>query len=338
LSTIAIPDIRIALVGLGHVAVHQIAAINLTAGIRLVAACDKNPGTAQCLRDGIPFYSRVEDLLAERQADVVMISAPNREHFRLGQMVIDAGTNLVLEKPAVENRQQLNAIVRRREQSGVFLYFAMHAAFGAEVIWLRRQVEEDALRLGELRSFEARFHDPYVTHDVLTEGAASLGGSWMDSGVNALSVLGTFLEPADMRVDASRMRRSPHLDCSETEAIVSLSHRQAHGTIHTSWLTGRNHKSTRLVFEEAEVLLDHSNQQASIGSSVDQKAAFNYSGPLHRLTNHYAGVFSDLVALFSSGRSNVEFAAALHDLYFCADETRQWSLDTTAAKSDLASR
>jgi len=323
LSTTATPDIRIALVGLGHVAVHQIAAIELTAGICLAAACDKNPETAQCLRDGIPFYTCIEDLLAERQADVVMISAPNHEHFRLGEMVIDSAKNLVLEKPAVENRQQLAAIVRRSEQAGAFLYVSLHAAFGAEVMWLRRQLGEAALRLGELQSFAARFYDPYVSHDTLTEGAASLGGSWMDSGVNALSVLGSILDPADLRVEDSRMRRSAGLNCSETEARVSLSYRQAQGTIHTSWLTGRNHKSTSLVFEGAEVLLNHSDQQASIGSGSDRKTAFAYSGPLHRLTNHYVGVFSDLVAAFSSGRSNVEFAVALHDLYFCADETRQ---------------
>ncbi len=333
----AAPDIRIALVGLGHVADHQIAAIETTDGLRLVAACDRDPNSARRLSEDTSFYLCIDDLLSVGQFDIVMISTPNRDHYRLGELVIDAGKDLILEKPAVESRRQLDRIVQKSKCADIFLYFSLHAAFGAEVIWLQRQLASDKLNFGDLRCFRAYFCDPYITENDLTKGAESLGGSWMDSGVNALSVLGNFIDPANLRIAVSRMRAPEGLNCSETEGMVSLESGRVRGLIHTSWLTGLNHKSTLLIFDQDEVLLDHSRQQASRGKGENQKAIFAYDGSLHRLTNHYVGVFSDLVGRYSGGKSNSDFAVALHELFFDADENRQWGIDNTAISADIVS-
>ena len=320
-------DISVALVGLGHVAKHQIAAMEMTDGIRLVAACDTNPDAAHHLVEDTPFYPSLEDLLSSCKCDFVMISAPNREHFRLGEAVIKAGRNLILEKPGVETLPQLRRIVLASQSSNIFLHFALHAAFGAEVIWLRQELALGHLDLGSLNGFRACFYDPYVTDTGLTHGADSLGGSWMDSGINALSVLGSFMDPGRLCVQTSRMRRPAGLRCSETEALVSLRSERAQGCIHTSWLTGRNHKSTLLKFDEGDILLDHSGQKVSFDDGKSRKLLFTCEGPLDRLTNHYVGVLSDLVDRFPRGNCNTDFAVTLHERFFEAADKRQWGID-----------
>ena len=332
----ASPEIRIALVGLGHVAQHQVSAIAQTDGLRLVAACDKNPETRRRVGDDVAFYQSTEDLLSRERFDIVMISAPNREHFRIASQVIDAGKDLVLEKPAVETRQQLDELVSRSARAGVWLHFSLHAAFGAEVLWFRHQLAAAKLHLGNLRCFRASFFDPYVTADGLAEGADSLGGSWMDSGINALSVLGNFVDPNTLRVAASRMRSPRALRCSETEALVSLESDTAQGAILTSWLKGQNHKSTILEFQNDQVLLDHSGQRVCIGTHGQRKTWFAYDGPLQRLTNHYVGVFSDLVAQYASGQSNAALAISLHRVFFDANECRDL-VDGPLSDSETAS-
>jgi len=316
-------DIQIALVGLGHVASYQIAAIDLTEGVELAAACDLDPDCAMQLPESVEFHSSFEKLLSAGQCDVVMIAAPNREHYRLGRLAIDADKALVLEKPAVESRRQFDDIVNAATNSDVFLYVAMHAAFGAEVLWLTRQLESDSLNLGEIRGFQSSFRDSYIAQNRLTNGAASLGGSWMDSGVNALSVLGNFIELQDLHVSSSRMRASDGLNCSETEGLVELESDTVRGNIHTSWLTGQNHKTTRLLFEQDEVLLDHSIQNAFKGAKESRQVVYSYDGPLHRLTNHYVGVFTDLVRQYSIGQGNADIATPIHRIFFEADEVRQ---------------
>jgi predicted dehydrogenase len=316
---------------LGHVASYQIAAIDLTEGVKLAAACDIHPDCAMQLPDSVEFHSSFEKLLSAEQCDVVMIATPNREHYRLGRLAIDAGKALVLEKPAVESRRQFDDIVNAATSSDIFLHIAMHAAFGAEVLWLARQLESDSLNLGEIRGFRSSFRDPYIAQNRLTNGAASLGGSWMDSGVNALSVLGNFIDLQDLRVSGSRMRAFDGLNCSETEGLVKLESDTVRGEIHTSWLTGVNHKSTRLLFEQGEILLDHSLQSAFIGAKESRQVVYSYDGPLHRLTNHYVGVFTDLVRQYSISQGNADIATPIHRIFFEADEVRQ-ELDRSVSR------
>jgi D-galactose 1-dehydrogenase len=323
MTTAGSPDIQIGLVGLGHVAAHQSAAIELTEGINLAAACDIDPDTATHLPKSVEFYASFDKMLSDGRCNAILISAPNREHYQLGCRTIDAGNALVLEKPAVETREQFDDIVARAADKNVFLYVAMHAAFGAEILWLSRQLERNSLNLGDLRGFEASFFDPYVVRNQLVNGATSLGGSWSDSGANALSILARLVDLRDLRVSNSRMTPSDGLDCSETEGLVELESSTVHGNIHTSWLTGRDHKSTRLFFEEDEILLDHSAQKVFRGPSESQQVIYSYDGPLARLTNHYVGVFADLVRHHSMGRGNIDVAMPNHRIFFTADEIRQ---------------
>ena len=319
-------DLQLALVGLGHVATRQIAAIEQTDGLHLAAACDIDADAAKRLGDSVRFYTSIDELLTNDPCDIVMISAPNREHYRLARQVIDSGKGLVLEKPAVETQDQLKDLMSAIEAGNSLACFALHAAFGAEVLWLCGELDGNELNLGPLRGFESSFYDPYVIDGALVAGAASLGGSWMDSGVNALSVLGLFLDPGELRVASSRMREPGSLECSETEAVVELETDAARGTIHTSWLTGRNHKSTLLHFENDSVLLDHSDQKAYRGTGTSRQPVFVYEGPLHRLTNHYVGVFADLVGRVATNTSNAGYAIPLHDIFFAVDEVRTWGL------------
>jgi D-galactose 1-dehydrogenase len=320
-------ELQIALVGLGHVAAHHIAAIDMTDGIRLAAACDIDPHSASQLHESVAFYTSIEQLLSDDSCDIVMISAPNREHYRLGRMVIDAGKALALEKPAVEYRWQFDDIVSVSKDNDVFLYIALHAAFGPEVLWFKQQLARNTLSLGEIRSFDASFYDPYLVQGELVDGSAGLGGAWMDSGINALSVLTSFINPQSLRVTESRMRAPDGLNCSETEAVVALESDNALGLIHTSWLTGLNHKTTRLTFQEDEILLDHSRQKVFRGTADSRRVIYSYDGPQHRLTNHYVGVFSDLVDRYSVNRDNSAETVLLHGVFFAADENRQWGLE-----------
>lgn len=322
MTTAESTDIQIGILGLGHVAAHQSAAIELTKGINLAAACDIDPGTATHLPESVEFYTSFDKMLSDGRCNVILISAPNREHYQLGRQTIDAGNALILEKPAVETREQFDDIVARAAENNIFLYVALHSAFGVEVLWLAQQMECGSLDLGDLHGFEADLFDPYIVRNELVDGVTSLGGSWMDCGVNALSVLASFVDPGDLRVSSSRMTPPKGLDCSETEGLVELESTTVRGKIHTSWLTGKDHKSTRLFFEQDEIFLDHSAQKVFRGPPESQQAIYSYDGPLPRLTNHYVGVFADLVRQYSMGRGNIDFAAPIHRTFFAADEAR----------------
>lgn len=76
-------------------------------------------------------------------------------------------------------------------------------AFAPEVPWGVRTTRACAGVLGVPVSAQACFADPY---DQNFESAASrLGSSWIDSGIDALSVLWRFISPAELKISLGRM-------------------------------------------------------------------------------------------------------------------------------------
>ena len=92
--------LKIALVGLGPIGTLHID--NLTGGkvknAELVAVCDMrkvdNPKIAS-----LPFYEKLEDMLANCDADAVVAATPSFTHFNLAKTCLEAGKHVLVEKP-----------------------------------------------------------------------------------------------------------------------------------------------------------------------------------------------------------------------------------------------
>ena len=80
--------INIAIVGLGHVAQYQIAALKYFKEFYLLAACDTNREKAKSLGKDVVFFNSIDELLSCETIDVVLISTPMREHFSMGMASI----------------------------------------------------------------------------------------------------------------------------------------------------------------------------------------------------------------------------------------------------------
>jgi D-galactose 1-dehydrogenase len=316
-------ELGIGIVGLGHVAQHHIEALRHVDGTRLVAVFDIDTARSQGVPDGVEWCGSLDDLLARSNIDVIVVAAPTGEHHRIGLAVLEARKWLVLEKPAAESREQFAALAARAKASERWMSVAFHAAFGREVRWFRERVQANGLDLGPVIGFSAGFYDPYVGPLGLLRKASSLGGSWMDSGVNALSVLERFLDPSALRIIDARFTRVAALGRGEVQATVELAARLADvsisGVIDTNWTLGRNRKVTRLLYARDRVVtLDHSAQTVQMSDGDSSKLLYDGSNELSRLTNHYVGVFSDLVEQHARGEDNLALARSIHRIFYDA--------------------
>ena len=316
-------ELRIGIVGLGHIAQHQIEALRRVDGARLVAAFDVDATRSRGLPDGVEWCASLDDLLRRPDVDVIVVAAPTHEHHRIGLAVLEAGKWLVLEKPAAERREQFEALAARAQASGLRMSVALHAAFGREARWFRDRLRRNEIDLGPLTGFSAGFYDPYVGPE-LAPDTSSLGGSWLDSGVNALSVLEMFLDISALRIVDARFTR---VDTGrEIQATVELGYELANvsrsGLIDTNWSLGRDSKATRLFYarDEAVVTLDHSAQTVRSSQGGSSTILYDGSNDLSRLTNHYVGVFSDLVEQHARGEDNLELARSIHRIFYDALE------------------
>lgn len=189
-------SLSLALIGVGQATEHQIAALSFGSRWTIAGAADVNPERRSVLPSGVPFFGSTEQLLENIEADLFLVAVPTQDHFDQGMKVLSAGRNLLIEKPCCRSELELNALLRAAGDNGAFFSVALHAMYARDLRWFLDHRAD--LALGEPTAIRAGFFDPYVLENGrLAPAALSLGGSWFDSGINALSVLGTVVAPAE---------------------------------------------------------------------------------------------------------------------------------------------
>jgi D-galactose 1-dehydrogenase len=328
--------IGVGIVGLGHVAAHQAAALEHCDGIRLVAGCDPVSEALARVPEHVRRYERLEDLLGDPDVDAAVIASPNSLHVEHSQLVIGSGKWLVLEKPIAVTRRDAEQLVETRNKSDGRCTVALHAAFGLEVEWLCEQLDVNAFDRQSIVRITSGFYDPYFAHGRLLEHARSLSGSWLDSGINALSVIDRVLADKDLPITDSRMTRVSASGCSEVQGTVDYCFARegvtGTGLIDTNWTIGRNSKATTLQMQDGTttIVADHTAQRVVVREGEIERELYRCDNDTPRLTNHYVGVFKDLVRQMRDDRDNFEKSLALHDLVYSAEE---WEPRLTAHSS-----
>ena len=318
--------IGVGIIGLGHVAAHQIAAIEQSPNFQLLAGCDLDRERHSLLGESAKAFVSTSKFLEEcEDLDVVVVASPNRLHVEHGVAVMESGKWLLMEKPLAESPEAFERFGLRKKELSANCTIALHAAFGVETEWYCGTGGLLASDIDNLASICSSFDDPYVRDSRLLPQARSLGGSWLDSGINALSVICRIVDPGSIVVEKCQMTRDDRGTCSELDSSVGYSFktkkRAGCGTIQTSWLNGLDRKVTSLEFAEGDrtVVLDHSEQRVVLSANGLTRCVFENSNGLSRLTNHYIGVFSDLARQIESGIDNFEYCEQLHSVLYEAE-------------------
>ena len=317
----------IALVGIGHVAEYQLASLASSNQWTIVGATDINPKKQANLLDGVPFFNTIDELINLTKPDLVLVATPNVTHFEIGLKVINAGCNLLLEKPCCNNDIEMDRLVQAANTNGVCLIVALHATFAKDLRWFIEHNQD--WNLGTPSFIHACFFDPYIVNGKLVGSAESLGGSWFDSGINALSVVASILPPNELKVLESRITRIPIEGVSDIQAIVELvkiqsGHQSARVLIETNWTLGLNRKTTQIFYADCytEVMLDHSREQVLLIKDGQLEDTIRLANDNSRLVNHYSALFEDAYSRLACGKGNLDFAIPIHRLLFEAGELK----------------
>lgn len=317
--------LKIGLIGIGHVSQLQLEAASISNAVQFVGAFDKVPEKAKQLPSDVPFYGTLAELLNHSQADVFVVSTPNVNHYETALAVIQAGRALCIEKPMCVSLAEFEELKHAISRAGIFASVAFHAAHANDLRWWLEAQSSQAT--GALRGFQCGFFDPYIQEEQLSPSAAILGGALIDSGINALSVVGQVIEPEALRVRSSLITSLPSYSCDQiasSTVVEWLSSSETYGgsgIIETSWAVNLNRKITLLDYERLRVLLHHSNECVYVKSydEAHWRLVQDLRNHNTRLVNHYINLFQDLAVRFNSSRSNLmDFAEPLHRLLFSA--------------------
>lgn len=145
---------QIAVVGLhGHGASHvrRVLELQRTGRARLAAVVDpREPGPGHDAHDaGVPWYPTLGDLLSTPSArvDVVVLSTPIPTHLPLARAAMEAGIDVLLEKPTTASLAEHTELVAVAERTGRrcqvgFQTFGSHALPAAADLIARGEIGE----------------------------------------------------------------------------------------------------------------------------------------------------------------------------------------------------
>lgn len=334
--------LKLGIIGAGTVFKNQISALaNNTDHYKIVCILDSDrPQLVKAhklLRDlganqEVSFCSSFSEFIA-CDIDTVLISTPPHTHFQLAFDTLSMGKNVLLEKPAVLSIDELELLYKQAGKTGTILHVAYHAAFSVEVEWyLENQVSlANEYGLKKIRDIFCGFYDPYLIDGTMLPTKEKLGGSYIDSGVNALSVCDKILPIRNF----STMNHTEHKYDNETviSSHTVFSDGQVSLHIDTGWIYGINRKMTVIQFENCvyQLLFDHTGQRIliqptatterilqrfrereEIPSSESDLVLFEDTA-IPRLNRQYTGVFAEFNDITAQS-ANVEKSIRIHKL------------------------
>ena len=319
--------IKLGVIGLGSIFPVQLKALDiLTEEYQLAAVCDNTPEKREQFERTVrpapsgtspKIYADAARLYEDPEIDAVLIATPPAAHFSLAQAGLQKGKTVLLEKPAVLRYEDLVSLYAEADRGNARLHIAFHAAFAADLEWFLRHSGE--VVSSPLRAIECRFYDPYMrNHEVLPE-KRSLGGCYIDSGVNALSVCARLTDLRGFRLREKAETAEDNAFGVVYEARNTFVSGNQEITLRTGWNQGLNHKSTVLRFHDTdmELLLNHSDQQVVLRRRGRESVVFRNSEQ-ERLIAQYCGVFREFADACQAGKDNRETAKSIHKLLLSA--------------------
>jgi predicted dehydrogenase len=97
---------------------------NADSGVELVAAVEPNPGSSVDAEEGygIPVFPTVEDLLrADLRLDAASVAVPTVHHRAVASQLLDAGLDLLVEKPLAASLAEADELVALADRKGRIL-------------------------------------------------------------------------------------------------------------------------------------------------------------------------------------------------------------------------
>ena len=122
------PDIRWGILGPGWIAELFAQDLARTPGARCVAVASRDAERAKAFaaKHGIAAaYGDYAALASDPQVDIVYIATPHSHHFEHGQMILEGGKPVLMEKPFAMNAEQAAELMALARQRGLFLMDAM---------------------------------------------------------------------------------------------------------------------------------------------------------------------------------------------------------------------
>jgi predicted dehydrogenase len=161
--------IRVAVVGAGEFGRNHVRVWRETQGAELVGIVDTNPDRAQKIAAefNVRVLPGIEALSAEK-VDAVSLAVPTKEHARVGCQLLDAGHDVLVEKPIAASLEEADRLISSAKRAGRILQVGHVERFNPAVVAVRKIVSKPMFfEVHRMGIFTPRSLDIDVVYDVM---------------------------------------------------------------------------------------------------------------------------------------------------------------------------
>ncbi len=133
--------------------------------------------------NGLKAYSSAEELLAS-DIDIVLIATPNNYHKYYSILAMESGKNVVCEKPACMNSEELEEVIAVSEKTGKLYTVHQNRRFDSDFARMKEIIDRDML--GKLYFLDSRLYSNRGSSGRWRATYEAGGGTLYDWGIHMI--------------------------------------------------------------------------------------------------------------------------------------------------------
>ena len=192
------------IIGPGSIATKFADALVKSTRGKLLAVASRSPERALdfAQRYGVDrIYNEYGDLMHDPEIDIIYIATPHSHHFQIAKQCLEAGKNVLLEKPLTINAAQTRILIELAQSKGLLLQEALWSRFMPCYAQIKKWLQ--AGKIGQLQYVQSDIGFAFSGDaDHRMSNPLLAGGALLDLGIYSISISQFLLEQVPDTVQA----------------------------------------------------------------------------------------------------------------------------------------
>ena len=251
--------VAVGVIGTGFWGENQVRVLRQSRIADLIATCDANEKRAKEIgtKYGVPWYTDIEKFLRIPNLEAVTVCTPTQTHLKVGLSAIEAGKNLLIEKPMTGEDRAAEKLVNSARKAGVKLLVGFIERFNPGVRAVKKMLTQKIVGNVIIATGRRVARWPLRIGDV---------GVVKDTAIHDIDAMRYLLEEEVLAVFAQTgsLRRRSYEDYAE---MMLRFDGGTTGFIDANWLTPRKVRTLIITGSEATINLDYITQEITLENS-----------------------------------------------------------------------